>query len=96
MTSEGIKVIQLPKMPRIISFLYPKALIKMLRAEKVDVLNCHSGCWYKAVIAGKFAGVKGIVYTEHGRNVFRYSSVQEMTNKYEKLYSELYYKPNRY
>lgn len=72
--NKGIKVIELPKMPRIISFLYPKALITILRAEKVDVLHCHSGCWYKAAIAGKFAGVKGIIYTEHGRQMPGYKS----------------------
>lgn len=72
--NKGIKIIELPKMPRIISFLYPKSLINILRAEKVDVLHCHSGCWYKAAIAGKFAGVKGIIYTEHGRQVPDYKS----------------------
>ena len=72
--NKGIKVIKLPKMPRIISFLYPKALIDILRAEKVDVLHCHSGCWHKAAIAGKFAGVKGIIYTEHGRQMPGYKT----------------------
>lgn len=72
--NKGIKVIQLPRMPRIISFLYPKVLIDILRAEKADILHCHSGCWYKAAIAGKFAGVKGIIYTEHGRQVPDYKS----------------------
>jgi sugar transferase (PEP-CTERM/EpsH1 system associated) len=67
--NKGIKVIELPQMPRIISFLYPKALIDILMAEKVDILHCHSGCWYKAAIAGRLARAKGIIYTEHGRHV---------------------------
>ncbi len=72
--NEEIRVIELPKMPRIISFLYPKALIDVLRTEKVDILHCHNGCWYKAAIAGKVAPFKGIIYTEHGRQVPDYNS----------------------
>lgn len=66
---EGVRVIRLPMMARKISFLYPGALIDTLRREGVDIIHTHSGCWHKAAIAGRLSGVKGIIYTEHGRSV---------------------------
>jgi len=66
---EGFKVIQIKRMAKKISFLYPKRLVDTLRHEKVDIVHSHSGCWHKAAIAGKYSRVKGIIYTEHGRLV---------------------------
>jgi glycosyltransferase involved in cell wall biosynthesis len=50
-----------------LSFLFPAQLIKVIRETRADIIHAHSGCWYKAVIAGRMAGVKKIIYTEHGR-----------------------------
>lgn len=68
-TALGIRVIQLPPMIPRLSFLFPAQLVEAIRETRADVIHVHGGCWYKAVIAGRMAGVKKIIYTEHGRNL---------------------------
>lgn len=44
-----------------------RRLVRYLREERVDVIHSHSGCLMYAAMAGKLAGVRRIVHTEHGR-----------------------------
>ena len=67
LSSRGIRVIKVPAMASKLSFLYPGALIRVVRETGAGIVHAHSGCWYKAVIAARLAGVRRIVYTEHGR-----------------------------
>lgn len=64
---EGVRVMQLPRMVPIASFLYPTELVRSIREERADVVHVHSGCWHKAALAARIAGVKNVIYTEHGR-----------------------------
>lgn len=65
--AKGIEVIRLPAMVPVLSFLYPAPLIRVIRESGAAVIHVHSGCWYKTAVAGRLAGVKNIIYTEHGR-----------------------------
>ncbi|MDA8163951.1 MAG: glycosyltransferase [Desulfobacteraceae bacterium] len=42
-------------------------LVRFLREERIEVIHSHSGCIMYAALAGKLAGVRRIVHTEHGR-----------------------------
>lgn len=66
---EGVTVVKLDRMTPILSYIYPHQLVKVIREHQVDVVHVHSGCWHKAAIAGFLAGVKTIIYTDHGRHV---------------------------
>jgi glycosyltransferase involved in cell wall biosynthesis len=50
-----------------LSMLAPLALARAIRATGADVVHLHSGVWYKGSLAARRAGVRGVVYTEHGR-----------------------------
>jgi glycosyltransferase involved in cell wall biosynthesis len=50
-----------------LSMLRPVALARAIRSTRADVVHLHSGVWYKASLAARRAGVRGVVYTEHGR-----------------------------
>jgi len=63
----GVRVVQVPALASKVSFLYPAALVRVIRETGAEIIHAHSGCWYKAVIAARLAGVRRIVYTEHGR-----------------------------
>jgi len=67
---EGFNLISPVKSLGKASFIYPGLLIDVIKSQNADVIHCHSGYWYRAALAGLFAGVKGVVYTEHGRTVF--------------------------
>ena len=49
-----------------ISMLVPLGLARAIRRTRAEVIHVHSGCWYKASLAARLAGVP-VVYTEHGR-----------------------------
>lgn len=66
-SAKGIKVIKVPAMTPGISFFYPAPLVKVIRKTGADIVHAHSGCWLKAAIAARLAGVGKVVYTEHGR-----------------------------
>ena len=55
--------------PGLIDFRLLGKLIKVLRKEKIDILHSHSGCTLYSAMAGRLAGVKGIIHTDHGRLV---------------------------
>jgi sugar transferase (PEP-CTERM/EpsH1 system associated) len=44
-----------------------RQLVRFLREERIDIIHSHSGCIMYAALAGKLAGVRRIVHTEHGR-----------------------------
>lgn len=50
-----------------LSLLRPAALANTIARIGPDVLQTHSGVWYKAARAGRMAGVPWLVHTEHGR-----------------------------
>lgn len=50
-----------------LSMLWPRGLIRTLRALAPDVVHTHSGVWYKASLAARRAGVPRLVHTDHGR-----------------------------
>lgn len=49
------------------SMLYPRTLTRTLRALRPDVVHSHSGAWFKAARAARFAGVPRVLHTDHGR-----------------------------
>jgi sugar transferase (PEP-CTERM/EpsH1 system associated) len=50
--------------------LYPFKLAAFLKKENIDVIHLHNQtAFFYGVLAGKIAGVKRIVYTEHARDV---------------------------
>lgn len=49
------------------SILRPAALARTIRGIAPDVVHMHSGVWYKASLAARLAGVRRMLYTEHGR-----------------------------
>jgi len=50
-----------------VSMVAPLGLVRCLRRIRPDVVHLHSGAWYKGALAARMAGVRRIVYTEHGR-----------------------------
>jgi glycosyltransferase involved in cell wall biosynthesis len=50
-----------------VSMVAPLGLIGTLRRIRPDVVHLHSGAWFKGAWAARLAGVRRIVYTEHGR-----------------------------
>lgn len=57
---------RLPPMSRL-SLLYPRSLAKTVRHIAPDIVHSHSGVWLKAARAGRLAGARAVVHTEHGR-----------------------------
>lgn len=52
---------------RFLSLLHPRSLARTIAATRPDIVHIHSGCWYIASRAAALAGVRRIVFTEHGR-----------------------------
>jgi glycosyltransferase involved in cell wall biosynthesis len=48
------------------SMIAPVALEREIRRTRPDVVHLYSGAWYKGALASRLAGVKRVVYTEHG------------------------------
>ena len=48
------------------SMLLPLALAAEIRRTRPDVVHLYSGAWYKGALAARLAGVRRVVYTEHG------------------------------
>lgn len=51
----------------VLSMLLPLALVRRIRMTSPDVVHLHSGAWYKSAVAARLAGVRRVIYTEHGR-----------------------------
>ncbi len=58
-----------------VSMLAPVALARTIAATRPDVVHLHSGVWHKGSLAARRAGVRGVVYTEHGREHFNFSRI---------------------
>lgn len=63
LTAESAALRPLP----LVSMLAPLGLIRCLRRLRPDVVHIHSGAWYKGALAARRAGVRKVVFTEHGR-----------------------------
>jgi glycosyltransferase involved in cell wall biosynthesis len=50
-----------------LSMVAPTRLVPAIRATRPDVVHLHTGAWYKGALAARLAGVRRVVYTEHGR-----------------------------
>lgn len=49
------------------SMLAPLGLARTLCALTPDVVHLHSGVWYKGAYACRLAGIRPVVFTDHGR-----------------------------
>jgi glycosyltransferase involved in cell wall biosynthesis len=49
------------------SMLYPRTLADQIRAIQPDIVHVHSGAWFKGSLAARMAGVRAVIYTDHGR-----------------------------
>lgn len=66
---DDTKVTLLKRKPGI-DFLYPFKLASMLKEDRIDIVHLHnSTAFFYGVLAGKIAGARRIVYTEHARDV---------------------------
>jgi len=64
---EGIPVHILGKKPGKFDFYLLFKLIKLIKDLEIQVIHSHSACIMYAALAGRLAGVKVIIHTEHGR-----------------------------
>jgi len=64
---EGYATLHLAKPMHKLSLLYPRALMRQIKAIGPDVVHTHSGAWYKAARAARGAGVPVVIHTDHGR-----------------------------
>lgn len=44
-------------------------LYKILRSNKIDIIHSQNGCSFYSALAGRLAGVRVIIHTDHGRLV---------------------------
>ncbi len=49
------------------SMLRPGRFAAKIKKMAPDVVHLHSGVWYKGSLAARLAGVRSVVYTDHGR-----------------------------
>jgi len=49
------------------SMLVPLGVARAIRETRADVVHIHSGCWLKGARAARLAGVRRVIFTEHGR-----------------------------
>jgi len=47
--------------------MFPLGLARRITRTRADVVHLHSGAWFKGALAARLAGVRKLVYTEHGR-----------------------------
>ncbi len=53
--------------PSRLGMLFPLSVARAVRATRADVVHVHSGCWLKGAWGARLAGVRRVVFTEHGR-----------------------------
>jgi glycosyltransferase involved in cell wall biosynthesis len=63
--AEGIRVKLVPALG-LRTNVFPTQLAAWLRQVAPDVVHIHSGVWLKAARAARLAGVRRVVFTEHG------------------------------
>ena len=68
---EGVRPLveqfHVPRLAPGVSMLSPNSLVRALRATGADVVHLHTGAWLKGAYAATLAGVRRVIYTEHGR-----------------------------
>jgi len=62
---DGIRVRHVPA-PGLRTNVFPTGLAAWMRQVAPDVAHIHSGVWLKAARAARLAGVRRVVFTEHG------------------------------
>lgn len=67
LSKNGLKKFVFTRKPGILDISLLLKLINLLKREKIDIIHSHSGCSFYAAIAGRLAGVKRIIHTDHGR-----------------------------
>ena len=50
-----------------LSMIWPTGIARAIRKTAPDVVHLHSGAWYKPARAARLAGVRRVIFTEHGR-----------------------------
>jgi glycosyltransferase involved in cell wall biosynthesis len=45
----------------------PLGVARTIARTRPDVVHLHTGAWYKGALASRLAGIRRVVYTEHGR-----------------------------
>ncbi len=50
-----------------VSMLLPWSVLTAIRRTRAEVVHLHSGAWFKGALAARLAGVRRVIYTEHGR-----------------------------
>jgi len=50
-----------------ISNIAPIGLARLIRRTQAYVVHLHSGVWFKGALAARLAGVRRVIFTEHGR-----------------------------
>jgi glycosyltransferase involved in cell wall biosynthesis len=51
----------------LVSLVAPVGLARAIRKTDAEIVHIHSGVWFKAALAARLARVRGVVFTEHGR-----------------------------
>lgn len=67
--NESIKTYILNRKPGLFDRKLFVNLYKAIKSNKIDIIHSNNGCTLYAALAGKLAGVKGIIHTDHGRLV---------------------------
>ncbi len=65
----SIKSCILERRPGIFDGRLFKRLCRFLKEENIDIIHSQNGCSFYAALAGKAAGVIGVIHTDHGRLV---------------------------
>jgi glycosyltransferase involved in cell wall biosynthesis len=64
--------------PGALSMVAPLGLARAIRRTRPDVVHLHSGAWYKGALPARIAGVRRVVYTEHGREHYDPALMQRL------------------
>lgn len=62
-----VEQFHVPRLTPGLSMLAPASIVRALRATDADVVHLHTGAWLKGAYAAALAGVRRVIYTEHGR-----------------------------
>ncbi len=62
-----VEQFHVPRQTPGVSMLSPNSVVRALRATAADVVHLHTGAWLKGAYAATLAGVRRVIYTEHGR-----------------------------
>ncbi len=63
----GIPVHLFGKRPGKMDIILLRNLVKFIKRHDINIIHSHSGCLMYASLAGRMAGVKKILHTEHGK-----------------------------